>query len=85
VLYLEVFLTAPTGLIVAWRWIGCTLLHVTCTAVAAQGVARAWQRTAQESRPFTSAAVLPALVLAIALHGAYNAVAIAIAIGGLLF
>jgi len=42
VLYLEVYLDAPTPRLVQWRWTVCVALHVGCAVIGSLGIARAW-------------------------------------------
>ncbi|MEO1235777.1 MAG: PrsW family glutamic-type intramembrane protease [Planctomycetota bacterium] len=72
-IYLNLYIPNPTPDIIAWRWIVCTVLHVGCALVAAVGADRVWRQTLTERRPPTAPIRLRWLVLAIALHGTYNA------------
>ena len=66
------FVTAPSFDLILWRWLVCTGLHLTCTAIAVSGLTRAWQLADQESRaPQVSHALTP-LVFAIIFHGLLN-------------
>ena len=72
-MYLEVFIPSPTLALMLWRWIVCTAMHLGCTAIAVSGLIGVWQRTDREARrPRIGAAFRP-LLLAIFLHGGYNA------------
>ncbi|MEM1445893.1 MAG: PrsW family glutamic-type intramembrane protease [Planctomycetota bacterium] len=72
VLYLFVYIPDPSPEIIAWRLVVCTALHVGCTAVAAVGAVRAWDRVMQHRRPAAVPVDLAWLGLAIGLHAAYN-------------
>ncbi len=73
ILYLSVYITNPSFELTLWRWIVCTALHVSCTAIAAGGVMRIWQRVNEEGREPDARAMYQPLVTAIVLHGSYNA------------
>ena len=61
--------------IIQYRMTVCTLMHVGCAVISSCGLARAW-RAAKEGRcAFCAAAVTPYLVVAMAIHGLYNAAA----------
>ncbi len=77
VLYLNVFVPAPSDALILWRWTVCVALHVGCTAVATKGLAGVWQRTHTERRPPRLTDGGPMLTLAIVIHAAYNATMIA--------
>jgi hypothetical protein len=83
VIYLNVYLPDPSQAVVLWRWMVCTALHVGCTMVATLGVLRMWRSVWVERKPAQPAAALPWLVVAVVIHGSYNAVAMAMAVGGL--
>lgn len=58
--------------LIAFRWIVCTLLHVTCSTIASFGMARIWQKATTELREPRFADGFPLLVTAMVLHGVYN-------------
>lgn len=72
-LYLNVYIPRPPPDLIAWRWVICTGLHVGCTTIAALGLAKVWHRTVTELRRPRLAAALPWIIVAIVIHGAYNA------------
>ena len=75
-LYLHVYVRDPSPALAAWRWSVCTALHVGCSLIAGLGLRRVWLAArAGCSRPDISGASAY-LITAIALHGAYNAVAL---------
>jgi len=82
-MYLFVYIPDPSPLLVMWRLVICTLLHVGCSLIAGVGMLMLW-RAAQSgpSRPDTAIA-FPYLVGAIVAHGIYNAFAILIGMTGL--
>ncbi len=85
VLYILVYLPAPSTEILLWRLLGCTSLHVACTLVASLGLAKVWQRTVDELRPPKLSLGLPLLILAIVIHGGYNAAVSGLQWAGVLF
>ena len=75
-IYFNVYLDAPSPDLVAWRGSVCVALHVGCSSIAGLGLRRAWLAArAAETRADLRLAS-PHLVLAMVLHGAYNAAAI---------
>ncbi len=64
--------TPPLELLL-WRWIGGTLLHVACTAVACSGVVAAWRRADDEARRPRLGNVTRSVLLAMMFHAAFNA------------
>ncbi len=77
-LYLRVYIPremVEDGL-VHFRLVVCTAVHVGCTAVSACGVLRAWREARDGRRGFSSMAVTPYLVVAMVMHGIYNAAAV---------
>lgn len=81
-LYLNVYIDSPSEFLRQWRWMVCTGLHVTCSAVVGVGLARVWRRTVTERVPADLNRATPWLVIAVVLHGVYNAVAIGLGWGG---
>jgi RsiW-degrading membrane proteinase PrsW (M82 family) len=79
--YLMVLIDDPSDTVVRWRWIGGPLLHGTAAFVTGLGLRRMWLRSLGTGRPRPAHAE-PFLIGAIALHGVYNAVAIAAAVTG---
>lgn len=84
-LYLLVYIPDPTPTIIAWRWTVCTAMHMSATAIAAVGLVRLWRRAMTRMQPVELAMALPYLAAAIAVHGAYNALAIVLEWSGALF
>lgn len=79
VMYLYIRVRNPSVEYMLWRWIVCTALHVVCTLVAARGLAEVWRRAVTEYRPPQFTLGLRWLVVAIIIHGCYNAGAAAFA------
>lgn len=74
VLYLSVYISNPSFELTLWRWIVCTGLHASCTAIAATGVVRIWQRIDIEGREPDAKPMYQPLMTAIVLHASYNAI-----------
>ena len=72
-LYLSVFIPNAAISLILWRWSVCVGLHVICTGIAIRGVIAIWRRARVDRRKPNLTGVLPSLVLAIVLHGSYNA------------
>lgn len=81
-LYLKVYIPNPTLEIEIWRWTICTLLHVTCTLVASRGVIAVWRATDEQKRAPTAQLMYRPVLLAIVIHGAYNAIVTLAGIAG---
>jgi len=75
-LYQYVYIKDPTPDILAWRWTICTLLHVGCSTIASLGLYRIWRNTRQHYTRPDASLLIPYVAIAIALHGAYNTLAI---------
>lgn len=70
-LYMLWFVPAPSFGLMLWRWIACTSLHTGCTAIAASGIARLWQKTDQEARVPQVVDAFRPLVFAFAFHALF--------------
>ena len=76
-LYLSVYIREPSPAIITWRWTVCVGLHMGCALVAGLGLMRIWRDVwARRARPRLPLA-MPYLFAAVAVHGVYNALAIA--------
>ncbi|MBB6430692.1 PrsW family glutamic-type intramembrane protease [Algisphaera agarilytica] len=85
-IYLNIYFPNPGADLIAWRWVVCTALHVGCSAVAAIGAVAVWQTVVGERRrPRRGPVELRWLVLAILIHGAYNAAVTVAEVGGYIF
>ena len=71
-LYLTIYIPSPSMTLIVWRWTICVMLHLGCTAVALRGLVPMWVRSRQERRSLQMSLLLPPLITAILLHGAYN-------------
>lgn len=77
-LYLHVYVPAPSPALVAWRWTACVALHVACSTLAATGLANEWKRAIDARRRPSIDAAARWLILSIILHGSFNALALSI-------
>ncbi len=77
-MYLFVYVSNPGGALVAWRWMVCVALHVGCTTLATRGLIEVWRNAVTEYRRPRITRAFHSLVLAIVLHGAYNATMVGI-------
>ncbi len=72
-LYLHLYVKAPSAAYATWRWSVCTALHVGCSLIAGLGLRRIWLAArAEYTRPDVSKAA-SYFIAAMVLHGAYNA------------
>ena len=72
-LYIHVYFDGPDPVAARFRWIVCTALHTGCAAMAGLGVRRVWlgcRTTLQRPEPAQAGAYL---VVAMVIHGLYNA------------
>ncbi len=76
VIYLNVYIPNPGIEIILWRWTICVGMHVGCTMLASRGLIAVWERTMSELRPPRVTDGMRMLVVAIVVHGGYNAAAI---------
>ena len=61
--------------IVQYRVTVCTLLHVGCVAISSCGLVRSWREAKKGLCAFSAATVTSYLVVAMVVHGLYNAAA----------
>lgn len=84
-LYLHVYVSSPSIGLEMWRWSICTLLHVTCSIIACQGVIAVWRGVdEQKSAPLMRLMYRPVLI-AIVVHAGYNATVMLAAFSGFEF
>lgn len=83
-LYLHVYIHAPSPEITHWRWTICTLLHVSCSTIAGLGLRRVWCHTRQTLTRPDASRLAPCVILAVIIHGAYNMFAIVFSMLGFL-
>ena len=76
-LYFHVYMPKDklTAGIIQYRLTVCTLMHVACTMISTCGLARAWREAKKGLSAFSTPTVTPYLVVAMVIHGLYNAVA----------
>ena len=75
-LYLIVYVPDASPGLVMWRWTVCVAMHMGCSCVAGRGLMRVWSAgRAEFGRPQLNLGA-PHIVVAMAIHGAYNAFAV---------
>ena len=82
-LYIKVYIPEKelTEALIRYRLVVCTSLHVACTAISAHGLATAWREAKDRRSEFDMATATPYLATAMAIHGAYNAIASLLSFG----
>ena len=78
-LYTFVYLSSPSPELLLWRWAGCTTMHVVASGLSGVGLMRAYNRGRRDNLPPRFVWEWPWLVGAIAVHMAYNTLAVFIA------
>ena len=83
-LYFHIYIPKDklTAGIVHYRLTVCTLMHVACTMISTCGLARAWRGAKRGLSAFSAPAVTPYLVVAMVIHGLYNALAAIFSLAG---
>jgi len=74
-LYLNVYIPAPSDAIILWRWTVCTALHLAATSLAGLGLLRIYHVSRATLSPPDPSLGAPMFAAAIALHAAYNGTA----------
>jgi len=82
VVYLRVYVPDPGIDLVRWRWTICVAVHVTCSMIAALGVARIWRTVMATGERAEVARGMPLIATAILIHGGYNALAVSLSMFG---
>ncbi len=59
--------------LVSFRWLVCAPLHAVWAAIASLGLVRVWKKQVRDGCPADLSAAFPFFVVAMVLHGAYNA------------
>lgn len=59
-----------------FRWVVCTLLHITCSVIASFGLIRVWEKQLADGRAADLARGFRPFVIAMTLHGLYNLVVV---------
>lgn len=81
-LYLNVYVSEPSGSLALWRWSVCTALHSGCSLLAGVGLVVVWKEVWRfRARPRLEGA-WPWYVAATAIHAAYNSLVLAFAMAG---
>ncbi len=76
-IYLNVYVPNHSTAMALWRWTVCVALHVGCTMLATRGLTTVWQQAITELRPPQITLGTRWLVIAIIVHGCYNAAVVA--------
>jgi len=82
VIYLNVYFPDRAAEIAPWRWFATAPMHAVASALAAVGVARMWSAVMRGRAPARLAIAYPWIVGAMALHGAFNAMALVLGWAG---
>ena len=75
-LYLNIYIPAPSPQLILWRWTACVALHTTCTTIAGIGLVKMWHKSIIELSKPQPSNVYPYLVTAVIIHGIYNTFAL---------
>ncbi len=75
-LYIHVYVSDPSPMLIHWRWTVCVAMHTGCTLIASMGGCRRWLNVRRNHPKAFYQANLPYLITAIAIHGTYNLIAI---------
>lgn len=78
-LYLHVYISEPSASLVHWRWTVCVGLHAGCCLITGIGLARAWKLGWDADTKPEITTGFPYLVIAVVVHGSYNAFVIVLA------
>jgi hypothetical protein len=76
VLYLRLYIDAPSDFMIGWRWTVCVMLHVGCSTIASLGLVKIWRQTMTTGTPPRVALGTPYFITAATVHGIYNFMAI---------
>ena len=76
VLYLRVYIPDPSPGLVQWRWTVCVALHAACCMITGLGLSRMWKTALDTNKKPDVSTGFPYLLVAVVVHGAYNAFAI---------
>jgi len=85
VMYLRVYLHPASRMLVRWRWTVCVAMHMGASLTAGMGLVRVWRDVWRRGDRADVGLASPWLIGAIALHGAYNAFALALGASGYRF
>ncbi len=81
--YLNLYFPDRAAEIAPWRWFLTAPMHAVASAIAAVGVASMWHDAMRRQAPPRLPLASVWIAVAIALHGAFNAVMIALSLAGL--
>jgi len=82
VLYLTVYIDHPSRFIIVWRWTACVGLHTTTTMIATIGLVKIWERVMRTGQFARAEIGAKYLLIAIIIHGLYNAAVYMVGITG---
>jgi hypothetical protein len=82
-LYFHVYVPDPSPALISWRWSVCMPMHVGASVVAGLGLCRMWDDVWARLQPARASLAFPYLVVAMLMHGGYNAFAVALQLMGL--
>lgn len=75
-IYLNIYIPDPSASLALWRWTVCSAMHTVCAGIAAIGVWQVWRVVDATGQMPDLKRALPALAVAIVIHGGYNAFAL---------
>lgn len=64
------------AVVMSFRWVVCTLLHIFCTQISALGLRRVWLESRTAGMPVQISQAFPWFVTAMGVHGCYNLAAL---------
>ena len=80
ILYLHFYVPEPSLRLIYWRWTVCVALHVGCSMIACLGLLRIWRDIWQRRSRAEISLAYPYILIAVILHGSYNAFAVALSL-----
>ena len=60
------------AILMNYRWIACTALHIACTMISALGLRRVWRDALRKGARCQISDAFPWFVVAVVIHGCYN-------------
>ncbi len=76
VLYLHLYISEPSPVLIAWRWTVCVALHTAGSTIMSLGLIKIWKQTMATGTPPRVGLGTPYFITAATLHGCYNFLAI---------
>ncbi len=70
--YLREYPPERLAVLMQYRWVACTALHLCCTMLSALGLRRIWRTAREQGVPCQVSNAFPWFVMAMVLHGGYN-------------